>query len=88
MKYSKTEKEVKSIRVHDSNCIGCKKTGKHMMLSYKMSKRKRPEIYLDKIKKLEEKRETNINKYIIPIEIKIQDEKDKIKKYYRKKGLL
>ncbi|MCB9033515.1 MAG: hypothetical protein H6553_06745 [Chitinophagales bacterium] len=34
MKYSKTEKEVKSIRVHDSNCIGCKKTGKHMMLSY------------------------------------------------------
>lgn len=53
-----------------------------------MSKRKLPEIYLDKIKKLEEKRETNINKYIIPIEIKIQDEKDKIKKYYRKKGLL
>ena len=59
--------------------------GRNLKTSSKDAKALKQEKIL---KKLEEKKETNINKYIIPIEIKIQDEKDKIKKYYRKKGLL
>lgn len=51
-----------------------------------MPKRSLPEIYESKIKELEQKREDNVNKYILPIEAKIQAEKEKLKQYYRRKG--
>ena len=44
----------------------------------------RPEQWQNQIKKLEEKRENNVNRYIIPIEIKIEEIKDKLKKHYSK----
>jgi len=52
-----------------------------------MAKRSRVEIMRDKIKMLEQKKEESINKYILPIEQKIANENEKIKEYYRKKGI-
>jgi len=52
-----------------------------------MAKRNRVEIIRDKITKLEQKKEENVNKYILPIEQKIINEKEKIKEYYLKKGI-
>ena len=52
-----------------------------------MSKRSLPEIYESKIRDLEQKRERNVNRYIIPIEMKIVAEKDKLREYYLKKGI-
>jgi hypothetical protein len=52
-----------------------------------MGKRSLPEMYHDKIKALEKNREERINQYIIPVEMRIDEEKEKLKKYYRKKGI-
>ena len=52
-----------------------------------MSKRSLNEIYVDNIKRLEEKKEENINKYILPLETKIEAEKEKLRQYFLKRGI-
>ena len=52
-----------------------------------MAKRSLPEIYESNIRDLEQKRERNVNRYIIPIEMKIEAEKEKVRNYYLKKGI-
>lgn len=43
---------------------------------------KRLEQWTDKLKKLEEQKEKNINRYILPLENKIEKIKAKLKKHY------
>lgn len=48
------------------------------------NKRSREQILRDTIKRLEEKREDRIDRYIIPIEIKLQEARQKLKNYLTK----
>jgi len=52
-----------------------------------MALRSRNEILQDTLDTLEKKREERINKYIIPIEIKIEETKDKLREYWANKGI-
>lgn len=52
-----------------------------------MPKRTIVQIWSEKLEKLETKRERNIDRYILPIESEIQETKDKIRTYYKEKGI-
>lgn len=51
-----------------------------------MPKRSREQILADKLKRLENKREDRVNRYIIPVEIEIEQVREQIKALYLKKG--
>ena len=52
-----------------------------------MAKRSREQILSDKLERLESKREDRINRYIIPVEIEIEEVREQIKALYLKKGI-
>jgi hypothetical protein len=52
-----------------------------------MAKRSREQILSDKLKRLENKREDRINRYIIPIEIEMEEVREQIIALYLKKGI-
>jgi hypothetical protein len=52
-----------------------------------MARRTREQILSDKLKRLEEQREDRINRYIIPIEIKMEETREQIRAMYLKKGI-
>ncbi len=48
---------------------------------------KRIDQIVNKLKKLEQQKEANINRYILPLETKIEEQKEKISAHYRKSGI-
>ncbi len=52
-----------------------------------MSKRSREQILAEKLERLEAQKEERINKYILPMETKIEEVREQIKALYLKKGI-
>lgn len=52
-----------------------------------MPKRSRIQILVEKLERLEAKKEERINKYILPMETEIEKVNDQIKAFYHKKGI-
>jgi hypothetical protein len=52
-----------------------------------MPKRSREQILAEKLERLEMQKEDRINKYILPMETKIEEVREQIKALYLKKGI-
>jgi hypothetical protein len=52
-----------------------------------MKKRSREQILSSKLERLETQKEDRINKYILPMETKIEEVREQIKALYLKKGV-